>query len=54
LILDSMRVDLAVNTAINVDKTVLGMLSTSSSSRRNGLVARENLPDEIVGPVGGL
>ena len=49
-----MRVDLAVNTTINVDKTILGLLSTSSSRRRNGLVAREDLPDEIVGHAGGL
>ncbi len=48
VILNSMGVDLAVDTTINVDKTVLGMLGNSSNSRRNGLAGRKNLPDEIV------
>jgi hypothetical protein len=50
VILNSMGVDLAVDTTINVDKTVLGMLGNSSNSRRNGLAGRKNLPDEIVNP----
>jgi hypothetical protein len=35
----SMRVDLAVDTTINVDKTVLGMLGTGRNSRSYGLVS---------------
>jgi hypothetical protein len=50
VILNSMGVDLTVDTTINVDKTVLGMLGNSSNSRRNGLAGRKNLPDEIVNP----
>jgi hypothetical protein len=38
VILNSMGVDLAVDTTINVDKTVLGMLGTRSNSRRSGLL----------------
>ena len=38
VIFDSMRVDLVVDTTINVDRTVVGMLGTGSNSRRNRLV----------------
>jgi hypothetical protein len=54
VILNSMGVDLVVDTSINVDETVLGMLGTCSNSRRNGLVGGKNLPDEIVSPAGRL
>ena len=48
IILDSMRVDLAVDMSINVDETVLSMLGTRSDSRRDGLVGRKDLTNEIV------
>ena len=52
VILNSMGVDLAVDTSINVDKAVLGMLGTSSNSRRDSLVGAQDLTNEIVSPAG--
>jgi hypothetical protein len=41
---------LAAKMAVNVDKTVLGILGTKSSRRRNGLVEGKNMSYEIVSP----
>jgi hypothetical protein len=38
--------------AVIVDKVVLGMLGTGSSSRRNVLVGGKNLSNDIVSPAG--
>ena len=51
VILDSMRVDLAIDMTVNVDETVLSMLGTRRDSRRDGLVGGKDLTNEIVSPV---
>ena len=48
IILDSMRVDLAVDMTVNVDEAVLSMLGTRRDSRRDGMVGGKDLTNEIV------